>query len=444
MDNARDAAVNVLHEVWDKDAYANVALAKCLRQRELSEVDRRFVTELVYGAVKAGKTLDWILRRYVNRPLGKMPPMICHILRLGLYQIFFMDKVPASAACNEAVELAKKYGHAGTVKLVNAVLRTAVREPEKAAFPSGKGHATEQLALSAQHPVWMVKRWIRTFGYEETVQLCDFNNRQAILSLRTNTLKICREELLAQLQQEGAAAEASEWAPEGILCRTHPALDSMASLQTGLFQVQDESSMQAAYVLAPEPGEFVIDACSAPGGKTTHIAALMKNQGRILALDVYDHKLARIQENAKRLGIDIIETRLQDAREIGTLYANQADRVLVDAPCSGLGVLRRKPDARWKKSEELLSELPMLQGAILQSAAAAVRPEGILVYSTCTIEKEENEAVVQSFLEKNTQFVLEDTGSFLPIRKRTESMVQFYPQRDHTDGFFIARMRRKE
>lgn len=444
MDKARETALEILNEVHEQSAYANVALARCLRRAELSGLDRRFVTELVYGAVKAGETLDWMLRRFVNRPLSKIPPVICNILRLGIYQIFFMDKVPASAACNEAVELAKRYGHAGTVKFVNAVLRTAVREPEKATFPEGKGKATENLALTAQHPQWLVKRWVREFGYEETVRLCRFDNEQPVLSLRTNTLKTDRQSLMELLQQEGAVVRPSEWAAEGILCTEHGALDDIASLKEGLFQVQDESSMQVAHVLAPQPGEFVIDTCSAPGGKTTHIAALMKNKGHILALDIYEHKLQRIEENAKRLGIGIIETRLLDACKTGEFYKDMADRVLVDAPCSGLGVLRRKPDARWKKDEKLISELPGLQLRILENAAIAVKPAGILVYSTCTMTKEENEAVVRMFLGAREDFILEDTGGFLPLKKRQGNMVQLYPQRDGTDGFFIARMRRKE
>lgn len=444
MIQAREAALKILYEVHEKGAYANVALAQTLRRAELNDIDRRFVTELVYGAVKAGDTLDWMLRRYVNRPLRKIPPMVCNILRLGIYQIFFMDKVPVSAACNESVNLTKKYGHAGTVKFVNAVLRTAAREPGKAAFPTGKGHAIENLALVSQHPYWLVKRWVRDFGFEETDHLCTFNNEQAVLSLRTNTLRITREQLLIRLREEGAEAAASIWAPEGILCTSHGALDTLSSLQQGLFQVQDESSMQVAHVVDPQPGDFVIDACSAPGGKTTHMAALMQNRGRILAGDIYEHKLTRIRENAARLGIDIIEPVLLDARNIGGRYAGQADRVLVDAPCSGLGVLRRKPDARWNKTPEQLKELPSLQLAILGSAAQAVRPGGVLVYSTCTITHEENDQVVQVFLAENPQFFLEPAGSLLPSCKRESTMVQLYPQRDGTDGFFIARMRRKE
>ena len=445
MDKARETAIKVLQEVHERGAYANVALAQALRRTELGEKDRRFVTELVYGAVKAGETLDWILGRYASRPLKKIPPLIREILRLGLYQIFYLDKVPPSAACNTSVELAKKYGHKGVAGFVNAVLRTALREPEKAAFPRGRGHAAQELALRSQHPLWLVQHWLKEFGLEETAKLCDFDNESAPLCLRANTLNCSREKLLAELAACGTEAVASAWAPEGLKVLSHGALDSLAALQEGRAQVQDESSMLVAHVVAPRPGEFILDCCSAPGGKTTHMAALMENRGRIVAGDIYGHKLARIEENARRLGLSIIETVLLDARQAGSRFKGQADRVLVDAPCSGLGVLRRKPDARWHKKQEELSALPELQLEILESAAEAVRPGGVLVYSTCTIEAGENRAVVEAFLENRKDFTLEKTGSFLPCPSshREEEMVQLYPQRDGTDGFFIARLKRR-
>ncbi len=444
MDKARETAMKVLQEVHEKGAYANVALAQALRRTELTDQDRRFVTELVYGAVKAGDALDWILRRYINRPISKIPPVIREILRLGLYQIFYLDKVPPSAACNTAVDLAKRYGHKGVAGFVNAVLRTAVREPEKAAFPQGKGHATEELALRSQHPLWLVKHWVKAFGFEEAERLCDFDNESTLLCLRANTLKGSREELLKELADCGAEAEASLWAPEGVTVKSHGSLDALVPLQEGRAQVQDESSMLVAHVVAPQPGEFILDCCSAPGGKATHMAALMENKGRLVAGDIYEHKLTRIDENAQRLGISIIETVLLDAREAGEKFEGQADRVLVDAPCSGLGVLRRKPDARWHKQQEELRTLPALQLEILKSAARAVKPGGVLVYSTCTIERDENQAVVEAFLAENKEFGMEKTGSFLPCpgSHSEDEMVQLYPQRDGTDGFFIARMRR--
>ena len=443
MDKARETAVNVLNEVHSSGAYANVALVQAFRRQSLNDMDRRFATELVYGTVKAGATLDWIMKQYIKIPFRKISPLVRDILRIGLYQIFFLDKIPVSAAVNEAVELTKKYGNPGAVKFVNAVLRTAVREPEKATFPTGKGKFSQNLALTKQHPEWLIKRWLKEFGPEETTALCDFDNNPAVLSLRTNTLKTTREELIAALQADGAEAVSSEWSPDGVICRQHTALDKLSALQNGFCQVQDESSMQVAAVVDAQPGEFIIDTCSAPGGKTTHLAALMKNTGRIVALDIYEAKLQRIEENAGRLGISIIETQLLDAREVGTEYENMADRVLVDAPCSGLGVLRRKPDARWRKEAAEIDKLPELQLSILTSAGHAVKSGGVLVYSTCTINEAENQGVVEAFLTSNPQFKLETTGEYLPVKKRSDKMVQFYPQRDNIDGFFIARMRKE-
>lgn len=444
MDKVRTAAVEVVHDVFEKGAYANVALVQKLRKSDFSDIDRRFMTELVYGTVKAIGTLDWVLRQYIPRPVSKIQPYIRAILRVGIYQLKYLEKVPVSAVCNESVEIAKKYGNAGAAKFVNAVLRNIVRSPEKSAIPDGKGKATMHLALSTQHPEWLVRRWIKAFGYEAAERLCNFDNEAPVLSIRTNTLKTTREQLFEALKAQGWDAELSDWAPEGIVCRgNYGSLDASELLAQGHFQVQDESSMQVAHVLDPQPGEFIIDACSAPGGKTTHMAQLMKNQGHIVAFDLYEAKLKRIQENAERLGISCIETIEDDARHIGALYKGKADRMLVDAPCSGIGVLRRRADARWRKTESGVGELPALQLEILNGAVPALKAGGILVYSTCTIEPAENQQVVEEFLKQHKEFVLEKTGTYLPMKKRQEKdMVQFYPQEDGIDGFFIARMRK--
>ncbi len=442
MDKVRDAAVNVLMAVHENGAYANIALSEVIRKKRFNEQDRRFLTELVYGTVKAGATLDWIICRYIRQPISKLTPPVKAILRLGMFQLFFLDRIPPSAVCNESTELAKKYGHIGIVKFVNAVLRSAVREPEKANIQ--ENDEAQFISLRYQHPEWLIRRWLNIFGREETEQLCAFNNTPAVLSIRTNRLKISRDALLEMLKREGAEVRASQWAPEGILCSKHHALDDSEALRSGYFQVQDESSMQVAHVLDPQPGEFVIDMCSAPGGKTTHIAECMKNQGTILALDIYDAKLARIEENAKRLGISIIQTMCMDARKIEDNYYDKADRVLADVPCSGLGVLRRRPDARWKKTEAELKQLPVLQSEILSSAAMTVKPGGILVYSTCTIESQENENVIRTFLNAHDNFILDTAGKYLPMKPSSKDLIQFYPQRDGIDGFFIARLRRKE
>ncbi len=437
--NARELALKVINEIISKNAYANLALVKEMNRHHLEDQDRRFLTELVYGTIKTGETLDWMLTHYVDRPLAKIPPVILNILRLGMYQLFFLSKVPASAACNQAVDLAKKYGHGGTVKFVNAVLRSAARSPEKIIYPDRQKLPAAYLSLRYYHPEWIVRRWIERIGIDSCEKLCQANNMTPPLSIRTNTLKIDRGTLLQRLASEGVVCEPSKWTPEGIICRKYPSMNRLASLKEGFFQVQDESSMMVAHVLDPQPGEFIIDACGAPGGKSTHIAALMKNTGKVLSLDIHEHKSALTRQNAERLGITIVEAKTMDAEKLDTLFFDQADKILVDAPCSGLGVLRRKPDSRWRKTPQMFLDLPRLQSSILNSAANCVKPGGVLVYSTCTTEPEENQDVVRRFLAEHPDYKLQTTGQFLPV-KRSETLVQLWPHIDDIDGFFIARM----
>ncbi len=438
--SSRSVALGVLQDVFAEGAYANIALSKRLNDAKLSPLDRRLATELAYGAVKAYGTLDWILGHYIKRPLSQTDPLVANILRLGIFQLYFLDKIPSSAAVNESVNLAKTFAHPGASGFVNAVLRSALREPEKIRYPNIVKDPVRHIALREFHPEWLVRRWLEKLGPEETQALCRFNNVQPPLSLRTHTLKIGRDELLQKLLESGTEAHASILVPEGILC-SRLSDEPLRFLREGLCQAQDESSMLVAHVMAPQPGEFVIDACAAPGGKSMHMATLMQNRGRVLAIDIHPHKISLIEDNLRRLGLDIIEAKQLDATELYLSYALQADRVLVDAPCSGLGVLRRRPDSRWRK-EASLKDLPALQLNILFSAAQCVKLNGVLVYSTCTLEEAENEDVVQKFLARCPDFVLESAGSFLPL-PRPETMVTLWPQRDGTDGFFIARMSRK-
>ena len=422
MDKARLAAVKTVYEVNANGAYSNVALAQILRQEKLNDLDRRFCTELVYGTIKAGASLDWKLTKYLTRPLDKVEEKILAVLRVGLYQIFFLDRVPNSAAVNESVELTKKFVNIGASKFVNGVLRSAVRQPEKSDFPEGDD--VESIALKMFHPAWLVKLFADEFGIAAAKKICAVNNTESPLCLRVNNLKSSREKIVAELEKISVQFELSKIAPEGIICKSHGALDKFKPLKAGLCQVQDESSMTVAPLLNPKAGDFVIDCCAAPGGKTTHIAELMKNRGKIIAADIYDIKLDHIRQNAKRLGINIIEPILLDARNIGEKYFERADKVLVDAPCSGLGVIRRKADIRWKKNPAELEELPKLQLEILNSAAKTVKRGGTLVYSTCTIVKRENENVVESFLADNTNFKLVETKKFLPHIEGTDGLFE--------------------
>ena len=433
--NARQIALNVVSSVWQEDAYANIALNRELNKYDLSDIERHFATELAYGAIKAGLVLDLILKRFVTRPFNKIAKPILNIMRLGVYQIFFLDKVPDSAACNEAVKQARKYGHEGTVKFVNGVLRNSVRFKD-----SGKLALDKELekAILLQHPEWLVQRWEKQIGAKATQELCLLNNQAAKTILRTNTLKITRSELVDILAQEGVTTTLADYPSEGLVCESIPPLLRLKSFQQGLYQVQDTSSMLVAHYMDVRQGQFVLDLCAAPGGKTTHIATLMQDQGEVVACDIHEHKLAAIRSNCQRLGIKSVTPILHDATKFNDAWLNKADRVLVDAPCSGLGVLRRRADLRWRKQESDLKSLPILQKAILDNAKRYVAKGGKLIYSTCTTEAAENIEVVQQFLQENDNFVIEKIKH--PDKDEMLDFLQLWTHIDNTDGFFICVM----
>lgn len=455
----RETALIIMHQVSEKCAYANLELNKVLSRKDLSPLDRSFITELVYGAIRMQGTIDYILGLYIKKPLTSLPIWILLILRMGVYQIMFLDKVPDRAAVNESVNLAKKYGHAGTVKFVNGVLRNVSRGKENIKYPSIEEDPVGHIASHYSHPRWMVECWIKEFGLEETINLCSWNNTSPQVTIRTNTLKITRDELMRRLEKEGVKTSPGRYLPESIILEGIVSLSSLPSYQEGLFQVQDEGSMMVTHVLSPKPGSKMIDTCAAPGGKTTHAAELMENQGEIKAFDIHPHKLALIEESCKRLGINIVEARAEDAIKLPDTLEQWADFCLVDAPCSGLGVLRRRPDARWKKEATDILQLVEIQKKILSSAAKTLRPGGVLVYSTCTVTKEENQSMVNWFLGNHPDFSLEripdvavrsvGTGfssGELPFDEASlqSGMVQLLPHLHGTDGLFMARMRRKE
>lgn len=440
--NPREAALLILQEVFFKGAYANLALFQGLRGAPLSQLDRRFCTELVYGTVKTMGTLDWYLGKVVNRALYKLDKKVLAILRLGAYQILYMDRVPDSAACNESVKLAKKWAHDGAARLVNGALRQLARTKEQWQLPHGEGQELARIALEQYHPEWLVRRWKYRYGLEKAEAICKFDNVKPVFSLRVNTLKTTREKLQKQLHGDGITAKPSQWSPDGLICENLPSLEIFMKKYGEYVYIQDESSMLDAAVLAPEPGQTVIDMCSAPGGKTTHLAQKMENQGKIFACDIYDHKLGLIKENAVRLGLNCIETYLQDGTVFRPEWADLADRVLVDAPCSGLGVLNRRPEARWTKEERKLSQFPPLQKKILANAARYVKPGGRLLYSTCTLEQDENTRVRTWFLENYLEFVAVPFAH--PVTGEPVDELQLLPYRDHIDGFYLCLFARKK
>lgn len=439
---ARSAATDVVNQILAEGAYTNISVNNFLRKHVMEEQERKFFTELVYGTVKAAGTIDWYLQQCLTRPLGKIEPMVLSVLRISAFQILYLERIPAAAACNEAVKLARWYSHEGSAKFVNGVLRGLLRKLESIKLPVREEDEAGYLSLKFCHPRWLVKRWLGQFGSEATEKLCAFNNTPAPMCLRVNTLVTDRETLMQDLQQLGAEVQASSWSTDGIICSKMPALNSVMNKLHDKFYVQDESSMLVGRVIAPQPGENVIDLCSAPGGKTTHMAQLMDNQGSILAGDIHEHKLKLIEDNAARLGINIIKPQLMDATVFMPELASSADKVLVDAPCSGLGVLRRRAEARWRKKKADLKIFPPLQLQILNNAAKYLKKGGLLVYSTCTIEPAENHYLVKAFLAANSEW--EYAGFKHPVSGETVKELQLLPQVDGIDGFYICALKRKE
>jgi 16S rRNA (cytosine967-C5)-methyltransferase len=449
----RETALQILSWLNTGQGRARDILDRTIRDQQIVDPDKSFLTELVYGTIRWRGNLDWVIGQFIHqKKLKKLPPEIVEILRLGLYQLFFLDSVPDHAAVNESVELAKKHGYNGLSGLVNAVLRRAIRDRSKISYPDIQSDPVGYVSARYSYPEWMVRRWIERYGVSETIQLCSASNLRAPLYIRTNILKTSRYHLVSSLQEDGATATASCNLPESIRITDLPSsINGLPSYRLGWFQVQDESSMLASLILDPQPGETVIDACAAPGGKTTHIAELMQNRGKILAFDTDARRLPLVLKSCRRLGIDIVGALVANARNLDDCLSDEkADRVIVDAPCTGLGVLRRNVEARWRRNPDQLETFPRLQYAILASAAGHVKPGGVLVYCTCTMEPEENQQVVARFLSNYPQFQVESVLPFLPAELQAKSLVteegymQTYPHLHDMDGFFATRMVNKE
>jgi 16S rRNA (cytosine967-C5)-methyltransferase len=392
---ARELALQLLMAIETGRVYPGLALERSLGRGSFTPADRHLITELVQGVTRARNTLDWALAAYLRRPLDSVPPPIRNALRLGAYQMLYLDRIPAAAACDESVKLARRYGHRGTAGLVNAVLRRLARAglpplPDIDVDPVG------HLSLAHHHPPWLVERWLDRMGREATLALLAANNRPAPTSIRVNRLRAVPAVLQHELEVLGIMVTRSALLPEGLLLASPPPLRSLAAFREGRFQVQDESSMLAAWVVNPQPGWLVVDACAAPGGKATHLAELMGDRGQVVAIDPSAARLRLVTEAADRLGLRSIRAVHGDARDMARLVPESADAILVDAPCSGLGTLRRRSDLRWARQAGDLASLAELQLSLLAAAASRVKPGGVLVYSTCSTEPEENEQVVNA------------------------------------------------
>ncbi|HHY14940.1 MAG TPA: 16S rRNA (cytosine(967)-C(5))-methyltransferase RsmB [Firmicutes bacterium] len=441
--NPRQLAVLTLNGYDKTEDFLREVLNLRLGQSNLSAADQVLYTELVYGTVRMQKNLDYILSIFSRRPLEKVPRLILYNLRLAVYQIMYLDRVPDFAAVNEAVNLARRFGHQGTVSFTNGVLRQVVKNKGNIVYPSAAIDLTGHLAVKYSYPRWIIQHWLAQLGSEETERLCRAMNRSPEMQVRVNTLRATREEVQAHLLEAGITVLPGRYAPDVL--RVSPAQLVIRSswLAAGKFYIQGESSALAAHALGAKPDMTVYDLCSAPGGKATHLAQLMGNQGKILALDANRARLGLVRENAERLGVSIISTLQADARREQPLP--QADAVLVDAPCSGLGTMRQRPDIRWRKSKNEIEGLVAVQKAILKQAAAYVRPGGVLLYSTCTLTSWENQEVAHSFLEENAPFAGAALPAWFPqTEKETPWMRTFWPHLHGLDGFFVSLFRKRE
>ena len=444
--SVRLLGAEILEKVDSRKAYADVLLDQALKAESLNERDRALLTELVYGTLRWRGKIDARLSPYLRQPLLKSDPLIRNLLRLTCYQLLFLDRIPDYAAVNEAVKLAKMYGGRKRAGFVNGVLRSFLRYEHRNDASATNDEPVKSIAVEYSHPEWLVQRWCKDFGIAAAKELMRANNEKAPLVLRVNSLKRIRDEVLQRFSEAGINAIATRRSPQGICVQSGGAVENLPGFAEGLFQVQGESSQLVVFLLSPRAGERILDACAAPGGKSTHITELMRDQGEVVAIDTSARGIEKICENAARLGITSLRAQRADAtRELSAFGRAPYDRVLVDAPCSGLGTLRSHPEIKWQRGERDIERLSCLQSKILDQVAHCVKPGGVLVYATCTLTREENARNVERFLARHAEFELQDAARYLPTDAQPmvrENYFEALPHRDNADGFFAARMRK--
>ena len=424
--NARELAINVLYKIEFGEGYSNVTLDKELNKSDLDYVDKAFASELVYGVLTWKITIDEIIKMYSSIKIKKISPWILNILRIGIYQIAFLDKVPESAAVNESVKLAKQYGHEASSKFVNAILRKIEKnEMEKLlAYMSTKPMLEDEIiSIVTSHPLWLVDELLKDYDKKFVTEFLNANNMTPEITIRSNRLVNSRDELYKLLLLRKFDCRKGNL-PDSIKVK------KMTDFKNKLYTVQDEAAQLACLKLNPQAGEEVLDACSAPGGKTTYLAEIMQNKGEIIAWDIHPHRVRLVEEAAQKLDISIIHAMVHDATVYMPNYKERFDKILLDVPCSGIGVIRKKPDIKWTRKPEDFEELTRTQEKILDACSEYLKHGGRMVYSTCTVFKRENEEQVERFLLTHSDFKL--------VEK-----VKLFPNVNDTDGFFIAVLERK-
>lgn len=436
---ARELSLRALIQFRRHGAWPDLFLKQEGAKQQLSREEMGLATALTYGTLQNLARLDFYLSVYSSMPLRKLMPQVLDAMRIGAYQLVFLDRVPQSAAVNETVSLVKKQANPRAAGFANAVLRKLAANLD--ALPEPQGSGAERLSVQYSHPLWFVQRMCETLGETQAEELLRANNEPPAAVLRVNTLKSDVAQAMALLARDGIETAPHPYLPHALVARSLAGIGEAEALKSGQIAVQDAASQLCVHALAPCAGEFVLDLCAAPGGKTILAAQLMGNTGTILACDIHPHKTDLIESNAARYGAEIVQTVCADASKPRDVLFGRADAVICDVPCSGLGIIRKKPDVRFKKEEDI-AQLPALQSRILDTAALYLKPGGRLVYSTCTVLPQENEQVVLAFLASHPQFSLEPFE--LPGIGKTDGQKTLYPHRDGTDGFFMARLKNCE
>ncbi len=439
LTSSREVAVQTLDAFRCRGAWSDGYLKRMLRENRLDRREAALATRLCYGVLQNQMLLDWHLRRFSKLPLEKLEGKVLCILRVAVYQMLFMDRIPSSAAVNEAVNQARVHSrNPKTAGMVNGILRSMLRQ-----MPLPQPEERDEidtLAVRTSHPRWLVEQFSNRLGLEEAGALLAANNLDAPITAQVNLCRVSVQELQKRLGEEGATARPHPWM-SGCLTLDHTGnLESLSTFQDGLFYVQDCAARLAVSAAGLKPGDRVLDCCAAPGGKTFAAAVDLEDRGLVICCDIHPHKVKLIEAGKSRLKLDSPHPMLQDASQLRPEWAEQFDAVIADVPCSGLGIIRKKPDIRYKDPESLAG-LPAIQGRILDCNAAYVRKGGVLIYSTCTLLQRENEDVVSGFLTAHPDFSLEVFE--LPYWGRQEGMITLWPHIHGTDGFFIAKLRRE-
>ena len=432
MDKVREMALKCLYKIEKNGAYSNIVLDETIKRNKekINNRDIGLISEIVYGVTTWKLTIDEIIKKHSKIKIKKISLWIINILRMGIYQIVFLDKIPKSAAVNESVKLAKKYGNRGAVSFTNAVLRNIEKNDYKELFNIKE--KSEQISKTTSMPLWIVEKLVNQKGEINAEQICNNSNLKPNLTIRINNLKIVNQEFKDKLQEQNIEYEETEY-DNFLILKKQKNIENLTLFKNGYFTIQDLSAGLVAKSLNPKENDRVLDCCSAPGGKTTYLAEMMNNKGYIEAWDIYEHRLKLVEENCNRLGIDIVHTKLKDSTQLDSNYIENFDKILLDVPCLGIGVIKRKPDIKWQRKPEDIEEISKIQFQILETCSKYLKKSGKLVYSTCSILEEENQNIIEKFLKHNKEFEFEDNkNKYININTDIKK-----------DGFFICKLVKK-